>query len=139
MTSRPGEARLAAAEFAHQPAVGLGLFQCRQIGALQILDQRDLENPGIAEVADNDRDLVQPDALRRAPAPFAGDQFVFGVAVPFGPLYRAHQQRLHDALAANQLRQPLQFVVDEMTARLERRGSDRLDWHGADTARPRDA
>jgi hypothetical protein len=51
-----GEARLRAAEFVDQSAVGLRLLQRRQVLALQILDQRDLErlricaNPGAAVV-----------------------------------------------------------------------------------------
>ena len=43
-----GEARLGAAEFGQQPLVGLGLFERRQILALQILDERDFERLDIA-------------------------------------------------------------------------------------------
>ena len=63
-----------------QPAVGFGLFERRQILALQVFDQRDLEHFGIGERADDDRHLMQPDALRRAPAALAGDQLEGGIA-----------------------------------------------------------
>ena len=74
LADRLGDARLGAAEFPHQPAIGLGLFERRQILALQIFDERDLQRLDIGELADDDRHLVQPDALRRAPAALAGDQ-----------------------------------------------------------------
>ena len=44
-----GEARLGAAEFGHEPLVGLGLFERRQILALQIFDERDFERLGIGK------------------------------------------------------------------------------------------
>ena len=135
LADRFGEARLAAPELAHQAAIGFGFLERREIGALQILDQRDLDHLGIAEAADEDRDLVQPDALRRAPAPLAGDQLVLGGLPAHRRPHRAHQQRLHDPLAADRLRQPLQLLLGEMAARLERRGTDRLDRHRADAAR----
>ncbi len=69
-------ARLAwrAAELGQQPAVGLGLFERRQILALQVFDECYLERLGIGERADDDRHLVQSDPLRGAPAALAGDQ-----------------------------------------------------------------
>src|SRR4051794_12405079 len=135
LADRIGEACLTAPELAHQAAIGLGFFERREIGALQILDQRDLDHLGIAEAPDKDRNLVQPDALRRPPAALAGDQLVLRAFLRAAILHRAHQKRLHDPLAADRLRQPLQLLLGEVTARLERRGTDRLDRHRADAAR----
>ena len=64
---------LAMAIIADQPAIGLGLLDRVEILALDILDERDLERLGVAEVADDRRNFVQPRPLRRPPAPFAGD------------------------------------------------------------------
>ena len=46
-------------ELVDQPAVGLGLLQRRQVGALQVLDQRQLERLLVGELAHDDRHLVQ--------------------------------------------------------------------------------
>ena len=74
LADRFGEARLAAAEFARQAAIGFGLLERRQILALQVLDQRDLERLGIAERAARRPAPRAAPALRRPPAPLAGDQ-----------------------------------------------------------------
>ena len=47
------------AELVDQPPVGLGLLQRRQVGALQVLDQRQLERLLVGELAHDDRHLVQ--------------------------------------------------------------------------------
>ena len=45
---------LGVAEFVHQALVALGLFQRRQILALDVLDQRDLERFTIRQLTDDD-------------------------------------------------------------------------------------
>ena len=47
-----------------------------EVGALDVLDDRELERGAVVDVAHDDRDLRQPRALRRAPAAFAGDDLV---------------------------------------------------------------
>src|SRR6185295_14955132 len=73
-----------------EPPVGLRLLDRIEVLALDILDQGDLERLLVAELADDGGDLVQPRALRRAPAPLAGDDLE-AVAV------RANDDRLDDA------------------------------------------
>src|SRR6266851_10042962 len=63
-----GNAGLAVAEFAGEAAIGLGLFERREVFALQILDKRDFERFRIAELPDDDWDLVQANPLRGAPS-----------------------------------------------------------------------
>ena len=101
LAERLGEIGLAAAEFAHQPAVGLGFFQRRQILALQVFDEGDFQRLQIAERPDDDRHPVQPGALRRAPAPLAGNQLEIGSRITDRVLDRPHQQGLDDALFAD--------------------------------------
>ena len=64
-----------------ESAVRVRFFDRVQILALDVLDERHLEqrrsSPG--DVADDDRHLEQAGALRRAPAPFAGDDLVAAV------------------------------------------------------------
>ena len=51
----------------------LGFFERRQVLALQVLDQRQLEHLGVVDVADDDRQLAQADLDRRLVAALAGD------------------------------------------------------------------
>ena len=51
----------------------LGLFERRQVLALEVLDQRELDDLGVVDLADDDRQLAQADLDRRLVAPLAGD------------------------------------------------------------------
>ena len=59
-----------------QPAVRVRFFDRVEVLALDVLDQRDRQQPVVWNVADDDRDLEQAGALRGAPAPFARDDLV---------------------------------------------------------------
>ena len=79
----------------------LGFFERRQVLALDVLDQRQLQHLAIVDVADDDRQLVQPGLDRGVVAALAGDDLVARAAL-------AHDQRLDDALLGDrrdQLRQ----------------------------------
>ena len=65
---------LGMAKLLDQPVIRLGLLERRQVLALQIFDQRNFERLDIRELSDDDRHVVQADALRRPPTPLAGDQ-----------------------------------------------------------------
>ena len=54
----------------------LRLFERRQVLALQVLDQRQLHHLGVVGLAQDDRQLAQPDLHRRVVAPLAGDDLV---------------------------------------------------------------
>ena len=49
------------------------LFERRQVLALDVLDQRDLDDLVVVDLADDDRDLAQADLDRRLIAALAGD------------------------------------------------------------------
>ena len=63
-------------QFVGQPPVRLRFFDRIQIVALDVLDERDLQQLIVGDLADDDGDLEQAGALRRAPAAFAGDDLV---------------------------------------------------------------
>ena len=56
-----------------QALIAARLLERGQILALHVLDERDLERLAVGELAQHHRHLVQPRALRRAPAPLAGE------------------------------------------------------------------
>ena len=68
-----GDLFLAVVKLLHQRAIAFRLFQRIEIGALHVLDDRKLQRFRIGRLDDDDRHLVQAGALRRAPAPLAGD------------------------------------------------------------------
>src|SRR3546814_4586213 len=67
---------LAVPELGDQPLKSFGFFDRVQVGALDILHQRQFESGGVVQLPDNGRNLVQPRRLCRPPAPFAGDDFI---------------------------------------------------------------
>src|SRR4051812_28650761 len=122
-----GKTRLGAAKLLHQPAIGLGLLERRQILALQVLDQRDFQRLGIRQRADDDRNFVHPDALRGAPPPLAGNQLEGG----FLTSQRADQQGLDDALFADRLGERVEFRLAKAPPWLEGARADQLDRYAA--------
>src|SRR5438270_11606097 len=138
LADRLGDVALAMPELLYQTAVGLRLLERCQILPLEILDERDLQDLGIAQRPDDDRPLVQSGTLRRSPAPFAGDQLEFrpGVARISNDIInqivdRTHQERLDDALFADRLHEAIELGFGKAPPRLERRRADCLDRHRA--------
>ena len=92
-----GQPVLRVIEPVHQLPVAHRLLDRVQIGALDVLDDRDFQNLGIVEVAHQNRNFVQLRHLGRAPAAFAGNDLEH-----LGPSgIRAHDQRLDDSLLGN--------------------------------------
>ena len=85
----PGQVLVRVAASVGQAVKGLGFFKRRQVLALQVLDQRELDHLGIVDLADHDRQLAQPDLHRCLVAALAGDDLE---ALAAGP----HDQRLDD-------------------------------------------
>ena len=104
-----------------QLLVGVGLLDRVQILALDILDQRELGRRRIVDVADDRRDRVELRALRRAPAPLAGDDLE---AVAVGP----QQDRLKHAALGDRFGELVERLFVELHPRLARVGPDPRDF-----------
>ena len=115
------------AEFLHQLAVTSGFFHRVQVGALDVLDNRDLENLGVIEVAQKNRNLVKFGNLRGPPAAFARNDLELALLAGG----RAHDQRLNDALFIDRRREILERVLVETAARLIGVGMDLFDGNKA--------
>ncbi len=71
-----GQLLLAVVEALDQLAIARRLFDGVEVGALHVLDDGELEDLLVVELAHDDRHRVQPGLLRRAPAALAGDDLV---------------------------------------------------------------
>lgn len=92
-----------------------------QVGALQVLDELDLEDLLVGQLAHEARHLEQARGLRRAEPPGAGDDLevradAHALVLDFGHL--AHEQGLQDAVRLQ--------AVDELAVRLLAEGSPRV-------------
>ena len=112
---------LRVAELVDQPTIADGLLDRVQVGALDILDDRDFERFALVQFAHDRRDIVEAQALRRTPAPFARDDFVTAVGD------RADQDRLQHAARRDRFAQFLQRCLVEHAPRLARVGRDLRD------------
>jgi hypothetical protein len=77
------------------PVVHRRLFERRQVLALEVLDDRDLEGCLVVEILDERRHGLEAGLPGRAPAPLAGDELVSIRAE------RPDEDRLEDAVLAN--------------------------------------
>src|SRR5271165_212423 len=118
-----GEARLGPAELVDQPAVGLRFFERRQILALKVLDQCDFERIRIRDRANDDRDLMQPEALRGTPPPLTGNKLEVRIFYS----QRPHQQRLEDPFLSDRLSESFELRLGKAAPRLEHPRPDQLD------------
>ena len=93
-THAPRDLLLRQVELVLQALEGLRLLERRQLLALDVLDEGQLQQLLVGHVAQRDRHAREPGRLRGAPAPLAGDDLVALAAAP-------HQDRLHDAALAD--------------------------------------
>ena len=112
-----GDFFLLEAELAGQPAVGGGFFNGIEIGALDVLNQGQLEHLLITGSAHDDRGFREPDFLGGPPSALAGDELVFAG-------YLADDQRLDDSPGADGVDQLVEPFALELGAGLERGGDD---------------
>ncbi len=105
------------------------LLQRIEIGALNVLDDGKLERLAIGDIEHDDRHFVQIGALRRAPAPLAGDdlEVIRGAG--------AHHDRLNNAALADRGGQFGELGVGEQLAWIARIGAHVFDRHLALAAR----
>ena len=59
----------------------LGLFEGAEVLALDVLDEGDLDDLGVVHLADDDRELPQPDLDGRLVAPLAGHDLIPAAAL----------------------------------------------------------
>src|ERR1700709_1613864 len=85
-----GDVFLRTIELVGKRVIALRLLHRVEILALHVLDDRKLERVAIADVERHDRYFMKAGDLRRAPAPFAGDDLV-AVGRAF---HRTHRDRL---------------------------------------------
>src|SRR5712671_4068218 len=81
------------------------------IFALDILDDRELERLGVADIEDDDGNFVKAGALRGPPAPFAGDD----LKLIGGTAHRPHRDRRDDAALLDRGGELVEFGQRELT------------------------
>ena len=113
-----GDLILGQAELFAQMFVSQRFFQCIQIGALHIFDQRHLQHLLRCGVFHHDRHGLQPGQERRSPAALARDQ---GELIFTGAL---DDKRLNQAMLADGIGQFTQGLFVELHAGLMRIGRD---------------
>ena len=110
------------AELLVELVVGVRLFDRVQVFALDVLDERDLQDVAVGHrLLDDDGDGRQAGLLRGAEAALAGDQAIFIVASA------RDDERLDDAVLADAAGQLLDRGLVEGLARLIRVRRDLLD------------
>ena len=93
--------------------IASGLFDRREVGALQVFNERQLHRLFVVGLDDDDGHLAEPRHARSAPSSFACDDLIVaGVQKPDG-------QRLNDAVLPDGVRQRSQLFLVEALARLE--------------------
>ena len=108
-------------ELVQQHRVGARLLDRGEILAGDVLDEADQERVAVVGLADHGRQRGEPGLAGRAPAPLAGDQLV--AALEPGP----EHDRLHDALVADRVGEPVRRLVVEAPPRLARVRVDLVD------------
>lgn len=108
------------AEAVDEAAVRVRFLDRVELLALDVLDKRELEDAVVGNLTYDDRHLLEPGALGRAPAPFARNYLIFLALA-------ANEERLNDAVGADRGRELLDLPFAEDRARLIRIGLDLVD------------
>src|SRR5262249_26121000 len=117
-----GYAGLGQTEFVDELAIGDRFFERRQVGAHDVLDQRELQHRLRCRLFDDNGDDGEVRQPGCPPAPLPGNQ---GKAVAF--LRAADDEGLDDAVDANRVGELLKFGGVETGPRLVRVRGDRVD------------
>ena len=125
-----GELPDAVAMFVDHPVVHRGFIEWRQVLALEVLDDRDLERRVVVDLLDQGGDRLEPGETRCAPAAFARDDLV-GIRTE-----RSDEDRLEDAVLANRCGELFERLRFEDHPRLLGIRFDVIDLDDADTDRP---
>ena len=109
---------LAVVEFFHQREIASRFLDGVEVGALHVFDDGEFERLRVGRLDNRDRHFVEPCALRRAPAAFAGDDLELVVAAGDG----AHDDRLNDTAFLDRRGELSQFGFGKVAARVARIG-----------------
>ena len=107
----------------NQTAIRLRFFDRVQVLTLQVLDQRELQQLVVRNIAHDDRNLEQTGLLRGTPPTLAGNDLK-GVAVQ-----AADDDRLNDTTALDRTGQRVQLGLVHDRARLEPIGGQPVEIH----------
>ena len=126
LADRVGNLLLRQMEIVHEPAIRVRFLDRIQVFALNVLDERDRQQLVFRNVSNDHGNFEETDALRRAPATFAGHDLVAAVDAP-------DHDRLDDAVGPNRARQVIDPLVVDVRARLKLVGPQQV---GVDVERP---
>ncbi|CUX40138.1 hypothetical protein AGR13a_Cc340147 [Agrobacterium genomosp. 13 str. CFBP 6927] len=111
--------------FGNQLFVTHCLFKRIKVGTLHVFDNRQLQGRAIVHITNDDRHIRKTSQLRRAPAPFTGDNLV---AVDAN---RSHHHRLNNSMLTNGCGKILQLILIKMTAWVSLASGNELNRNGA--------
>ena len=120
LADRIGQRFLRHRAFVEQPPVGGRLVDRIEVLPLDVLDQRDLQQLVVADLAHDHGRPQEAGNLRGAPPALAGDDLEAVAAAP-------HEDRLDDAVHADRLRELLERPLLNLQARLPRVGHDAVE------------
>ncbi len=111
-----------------------GLFKGIEIGPLHIFNDREFERLAVGGFEQHDGNFVQACALRRAPAPLAGDDLIAVLRLPDC----AHHDRLDNPALLDGGGQLIELGIGKIPARVAGIGFDVLDRDAPGLARALD-
>jgi hypothetical protein len=117
------DVRMIVSEFGGELRVASCLFKCIEVGALDILDDRELQGLTICELQDNNGDTVLLRALGGAPPTFPGDNFVSVARIREGP----NDNRLYYAALPNGGGQVIEICLIEILPWISNARPNELD------------
>ena len=106
---------------AHQPLVGVSLFERVEVAPLHVLDQRQQEGVCVGSLVHHDGHMGEPSQFARTEPAFARDEAV--AAVRQG----THDERLNDPRLGDRGRELADAVIVEADTRLVEHGVDEFD------------
>src|SRR5437016_535461 len=112
LANRIGELLLGVVELLEKLRIGPCFFKRIEIGALDILDERDFQGLAIREFTNEHGQFMDAGPLGSAPAAFTGDDFIFALAS------WPDNERLQKTLFPDGFRQLVELVVKEALARI---------------------
>ena len=127
----PSDLVLAVFELPTERLITCGFFERIEVFALDVLDDRQFQRFGVADIEDDDGNVVDAGALRGPPTALAGND----LESAGGAGRRPHRDRLDDAALLDRGGEFVEFGHRELTARVARIGMQEFDGYAALAAR----